>query len=111
MQRPRALGGFTGNLSASYLRAGEFTIQIATMATTIPQVNRGQFYETVTSIAPTTDFDAHVLDTWLPIGFQFLAGGGALQQCSDGIDNDGDGQVDHPNDTGCTSPRDDSEAG
>ncbi|MFH1456639.1 MAG: putative glycoside hydrolase, partial [Patescibacteria group bacterium] len=32
-------------------------------------------------------------------------------QCSDGIDNDSDGQIDHPNDPDCTSASDDSEAG
>jgi hypothetical protein len=30
-------------------------------------------------------------------------------QCSDGIDNDGDGQIDYPDDLGCDSPSDDSE--
>lgn len=30
-------------------------------------------------------------------------------QCSDGVDNDGDGQVDFPDDPGCTSASDDSE--
>jgi large repetitive protein len=29
--------------------------------------------------------------------------------CSDGIDNDGDGKTDYPNDPGCTSPNDDDE--
>ena len=32
-------------------------------------------------------------------------------QCSDGVDNDGDGRIDFPNDPGCTGPTDDSEAG
>jgi len=31
--------------------------------------------------------------------------------CSDGIDNDGDGFVDHPDDPGCTGPEDASELG
>jgi large repetitive protein len=31
-------------------------------------------------------------------------------QCSDGIDNDGDGRTDYPNDSGCSSATDDSEA-
>ena len=30
-------------------------------------------------------------------------------ECSDGIDNDGDGDIDHPADDGCTGPNDDSE--
>ena len=32
-----------------------------------------------------------------------------LPQCSDGIDNDGDGLIDLPNDPGCTSPNQDTE--
>ncbi|MGH3939204.1 MAG: hypothetical protein ACRDTG_11325 [Pseudonocardiaceae bacterium] len=30
-------------------------------------------------------------------------------ECKDGIDNDGDGKIDFPNDPGCSSPEDDSE--
>jgi len=54
-----------------------------------------------------------------------LAGGCAISQalktlnpislraceCSDGIDNDGNGCADYPTDTGCSSPEDDTEAG
>ncbi len=32
-------------------------------------------------------------------------------QCSDGVDNDGDGRIDFPSDPDCTGPTDDSEAG
>lgn len=35
--------------------------------------------------------------------------GGSLPQCSDGIDNDSDGLIDFPADSGCTSPQDDNE--
>ena len=35
----------------------------------------------------------------------------APPECSDGVDNDGDGQIDFPADQGCTSATDDSEAG
>jgi large repetitive protein len=35
--------------------------------------------------------------------------GERLPQCMDGIDNDGDGHIDYPNDPGCTHPHDDSE--
>jgi hypothetical protein len=34
---------------------------------------------------------------------------GTMPQCSDGEDNDGDGQIDHPNDPDCDSPEDPSE--
>jgi hypothetical protein len=36
--------------------------------------------------------------------------GSLTSQCSDGIDNDGDGCADYPNDHGCTSSSDNSEA-
>ena len=36
-------------------------------------------------------------------------GPGGRPQCSDGIDNDGDGKVDFPSDPGCSSPSDNSE--
>ena len=46
-----------------------------------------------------------------------LYGGGVCQtqlaasdvQCQDGVDNDGDGKIDYPDDPGCFSPMDDSE--
>ncbi|CAN5556386.1 hypothetical protein BH20ACT2_BH20ACT2_21220 [soil metagenome] len=37
-------------------------------------------------------------------------GAGDLPECSDGIDNDGDGFIDFPNDPECDSPDDDKEA-
>ena len=33
----------------------------------------------------------------------------SLTACSDGIDNDGDGLIDYPLDSGCASPQDTSE--
>ncbi|MGI8945615.1 MAG: hypothetical protein ACR2GL_05175 [Thermoleophilaceae bacterium] len=38
------------------------------------------------------------------------AGGDGAPECSDGIDNDGDGKIDFPNDPECSSRSDDSEA-
>jgi len=40
-------------------------------------------------------------------------GGGTLDrpECNDGKDNDGDGEIDYPADSDCTSPYDDSESG
>ncbi len=34
----------------------------------------------------------------------------AVTECDDGVDNDGNGQVDHPDDLGCWGPSDDAEA-
>jgi putative hemolysin len=38
-----------------------------------------------------------------------VASGGTITQCSDSIDNDGDGNIDYPADSGCTGPTDDDE--
>ena len=46
-----------------------------------------------------------------PGGTQGDNAGGGGTQCSDGVDNDGDGKIDFPNDPGCASSADDSEAG
>ena len=34
----------------------------------------------------------------------------AVAQCADGLDNDGDGRIDHPSDAGCSSSEDDDES-
>lgn len=39
-----------------------------------------------------------------------IAGPAAPKQCNDGIDNDGDGLTDYPNDPGCDSPTDNNES-
>ena len=39
-----------------------------------------------------------------------LGASAPLPQCSDGVDNDGDGLTDFPNDPGCSSPTDESES-
>lgn len=38
-------------------------------------------------------------------------GGGTTTECSDGVDNDGNGRIDYPSDLGCTSTGDATEAG
>lgn len=43
------------------------------------------------------------------VPFTTLAGSTPTYQCNDGIDNDADGYVDYPNDTGCSSYTDDTE--
>mgnify|MGYP001603208996 CR=1 FL=1 len=45
-------------------------------------------------------------------GFQTRNGAGSTigeEECSDGLDNDGDGAIDHPNDFSCSIPSDDDE--
>jgi hypothetical protein len=45
-----------------------------------------------------------------PNGNATGTGANGLPQCSDGVDNDGDGAIDFPNDSGCSSSSDDSES-
>jgi hypothetical protein len=61
--------------------------------------------------APTTDYDSEVVNTFFPLSGQMNLGGGSDPECSDGVDNDGDGQTDFPSDAGCSSTSDDSETG
>jgi hypothetical protein len=53
--------------------------------------------------AATTDADA----MYIYYDYAPKTGGGC--ECQDGLDNDGDGFIDYPNDPGCTSPTDESE--
>lgn len=92
------VGGFTANLNVqtfpSNLLGGTTTVFIQL------------------AVAPTVEYDAAALNVFFPLSGQMLPGGGSSpNQCEDGEDNDGDGLVDYPDDPGCTSPTDDSEAG
>lgn len=63
-------------------------------------------------VAPSAQFDDVTYNVFFPLSGQMLPGGGSGEpECNDGVDNDGDGKIDHPDDTGCSSPEDDSETG
>ncbi|MCC7469871.1 MAG: hypothetical protein IT284_01910 [Bacteroidetes bacterium] len=58
-----------------------------------------------------SDINSCVYTDWRP-GEDTGGGGGGSNpphQCEDGIDNDGDGFIDYPEDLGCTNPNDDDE--
>lgn len=79
---------------------GEYTLGQATEDEFFIPIGgrKADFYTTATS-----DVDAmYIYYDYMP-----KTGGGC--QCQDGIDNDGDGYIDYPNDPGCTSPSDESE--
>ncbi len=62
--------------------------------------------------APSNDFDgdARPLGAGVDIGFDEIpSGGGGMTQCSDGIDNDGDGLIDLA-DPGCSNSSDNDES-
>ena len=99
-----SIGGFPGAQSATLLRAGEFTIQVISMQAQVPLIGQSNALVTVTSVAPTTEYDARVLDSFLPIGWQLIG-----TQCSDRIDNDGDGAIDL-SDQQCSGLTDNSES-
>lgn len=64
------------------------------------------------AVAPQAQFDEAAYNVFFPLSGQMLPGGGSGEpECNDGVDNDGDGKIDYPDDPGCSSPEDDSEAG
>src|SRR5690606_9367812 len=97
--------------TAVLLDADGFTAMLQT------QVYRGSVpgFSTVSIqmvVAPSAQFDDVTYNVFFPLSGQMLPGGGSGEpECNDGVDNDGDGKIDHPDDTGCSSPEDDSETG
>lgn len=88
-------GSITANVSTQTFVSGGLTVILAQVA-----------------VAPTAEYDNVAYNVFFPLSGQMNLGGGSSDpQCDDGIDNDGDGLTDFPNDPGCTSPSDDSEAG
>jgi hypothetical protein len=101
-------------ISLTNLAAGNYTIAVDAFST----------------ITPTSPFNLHVsgviannasCEGPLAASGAIVCGFGAVcagpagnkvcqpAQCSDGIDNDGDGRIDYPNEPGCISPSDTSE--
>jgi uncharacterized repeat protein (TIGR01451 family) len=65
------------------------------------------------SIAHSDSSDPNSGNNTADVSFTSTAGsqgGGSTPQCSDGVDNDNDGQIDFPADTDCTDANDNSEA-
>jgi len=107
---PGSVGGIPGFTSASYLRTSEFIIQVSVSQTLLPfTISQPNQLATTTVVAPINDFDREILDTYLPISFQLFVGGSSEPECSDGMDNDGDGAVDQ-NDDDCVTETDISES-
>lgn len=95
--------------SAALVRAGEFTANLSVQAFTSGGLT--VIFAQV-AVAPTADYAFTALNAFFPLSGQMNLGGGSSDpECSDGVDNDGDGQTDYPDDGGCTSELDDSEAG
>ena len=63
----------------------------------------------ISADAPSYDIKGNLRDAHPDAGcYEYT--GVRVYECSDGIDNDGDGQIDYPNDAGCSSDEDDDES-
>ena len=94
------------------LRTRSFTAQVGVQVFTTPSPFGGMttvvFAQVV--VAPTAEYEATAVNVFFPLTGQLTPGGSSGKpDCSDGEDNDGDGLIDYPNDTGCNSADDDSE--
>lgn len=89
------------NFSTNDNRAG--STEVSPSATTAYSVTCVRDTHVATSVAIVTVVPDTPLSEEVP-----PAGGGSL--CQDGIDNDGDGLIDYPADSGCVSPQHDTEA-
>lgn len=88
-------GDYTANLSTQAYRMSGVTVVFVQLA-----------------FSPSGQYASDVLNVFFPLSGQMTPGGGSGDpECSDGEDNDGDGQTDYPDDPGCSSASDDSEAG
>ena len=83
--------------------------EVATAQAAVNVAGQTNALETVSVVAPISEIDREILNTYLPIGFQLLGGGSSTAECDDGRDNDGDGKTDYPEDEDCQSKTDISE--
>jgi hypothetical protein len=100
-----------GTNAAALIRTGDFTANVSVQVFVSPFLGGtvSNIFAQV-AIAPTAEYNARAVDVFFPLSGQMNLGGGSSDpECSDGIDNDGDGQTDYPDDNGCTSETDDSE--
>lgn len=70
--------------------------------------NEGDAQDTC-SVGGEANYRVEVLHYDGPGGYTITFDGDPVTQCSDGVDNDADGSVDHPQDAGCASATDTSE--
>lgn len=96
------------SVAAQLLRVGDFTIFSRIHVIVVPGTSA--FYSGLTTVAPTSESVQLINDIYVPMITQLYGGGSDPAACADGIDNDGDGDTDYPNDAQCTSPADDSES-
>ena len=90
-----SFGGYVANVSVQTAYSAGFTTSFIQVA-----------------LAPDNEYGGFLYFVAFPLTAQMgLGGGGSEPECNDGIDNDGDGLIDYPNDPQCSSPLDDSEAG
>lgn len=98
--------------AAAIIRAGNFTANVSIQVFVSALGNSPvTVILAQVALAPTSEYALTAVNVFFPLTSQLTPRGGTDPECSDGVDNDGDGRVDFPNDPGCSSPDDTSEAG
>lgn len=101
-------GALALDMSARIVRFGNYTANITAQTAYLGGLTTA-FVQV--ALAPTSDFGGVAYNVFFPLTAQMGPGGGSgTPECNDGIDNDGDGRVDYPDDPQCSSPLDDSES-
>ncbi len=80
---PQLAPGIQTSVATRLIRAGNFTAQFAVNVNTFPDLG-SSFVGIEMTMAPTEEYDAMVLETFLPIGYQLLFINRASIQDSDG---------------------------
>ena len=104
-----APGQFQLDLSSRVVAFGDYTANISVQTA---YLTGGTTSFIQVALAPANEYDSYLYFVAFPLSAQMGLGGGSSEpECNDGIDNDGDGLVDYPDDPQCSSPLDDSESG
>lgn len=96
------------DLSSRVVTFGDYTAHVSTHTR---DLGGATIVFVQVALAPTAQYDDFLYFVAFPLTAQMSLGGGSTPpECNDGIDNDGDGLVDYPDDPDCSSPLDDSES-
>lgn len=100
-------GAFALDVSARIVRFGDYTANVTVQTAYLSGLTTA-FVQV--ALAPSAEYGATLYNVFFPLTAQMGPGGGSgTPECNDGVDNDGDGRTDFPDDPQCTSPLDDTE--
>lgn len=103
-----APGQLAFDVSSRVVRFGNYLANVSAQTFYSP-VGTTSFIQV--ALAPENEYDEYLYFVAFPLSAQMGLGGGSSEpECNDGLDNDGDGKVDYPDDAQCGSPLDDSES-